>query len=624
MSLGYADRLKQRKNLGGQLGAQEYHQSFEDIKAGIQTLAQWIKDTDKVFIFTGAGISTSCGIPDFRGPNGIWTLRKKKLPIPSDFTPFEYAKPSFTHMVIAALVLSGKAPYVCSQNVDGLHLRSGVPRQQLAELHGNCFAERCTACRTEYSRDFQMETVNFRQTGRVCPAPGCGAPLVDNILDWDTALPEDELEAAVEAAEGAGVALVLGTSLQIQPANEIPVLTHDEGGKMVIVNLQKTPKDRRADLLLRCRVDLAMALLAGELGLQVPPYVRSESLLVEHRLSPGPSPGPGSAAAGPSGAQGGRALTVTLRSVHGRECPVPILESVVAEVEAAEAEAGPARVKVEGEGDGEGEAAIKAEADHLAGIKMEPGTAGSGAADRSGSGGAASSSGRGPDPAAPWRPAAVGPLTGSPGAYVATFPGLPYGLRAARVTLRLRLVRWADADKRDVTLSHVVDLAALGAAQAAAAEAQGRAGAMAGAKGEAKVREATPAAANGDAMAADGAAGAQSLGPEPGTSAAGAPAPAGPPPPPGFLPVTHRFVSQEAKYDPEAVVAAFLAAPPPVVVPEPPAKKAKKEPSPAPAPTRQSQRLSRNSQRAAAGAAEAAGAAAEAGVDGASGSGSDG
>nr|ADI47119.1 SIR2-like protein [Chlamydomonas reinhardtii] len=279
MSLGYADRLKPKKNLGGQLGAQEFHQDLDDIKKGVKELAGWkahmaplllqVRDAKRVFVFTGAGISTACGIPDFRGPNGIWTLRKKGEALPTDFTPFEYARPSFTHMAISGLVAAGKCPYVCSQNVDSLHLWSGVPRSRIAELHGNCFAERCRGCGAEYARDFQMETVDFRPSGRRCTAPGCGGELVDNILDWDTPLPQDELDEAVRQAEEADVALVLGTSLQIQPANEIPVLTRDEGGKLVIVNLQKTPKDRRANLLLRARVDLAMALLARELGMQV-------------------------------------------------------------------------------------------------------------------------------------------------------------------------------------------------------------------------------------------------------------------------------------------------------------------------------------------------------------------
>jgi mono-ADP-ribosyltransferase sirtuin 6 len=89
------------------------------------------------------------------------------------------------HKALVALLRAGKLTYVCSQNVDGLHLRSGVPRAQLAELHGDCFVERCAACGAEYARDFELETVGFKRTGRACAAPGCGGALVDSILDWE-------------------------------------------------------------------------------------------------------------------------------------------------------------------------------------------------------------------------------------------------------------------------------------------------------------------------------------------------------------------------------------------------------------------------------------------------------
>ncbi|MEW5300743.1 MAG: hypothetical protein WDW36_003652 [Sanguina aurantia] len=284
--MGYADLLSPKRNLGGQLGAIEYSEGFDDVVKKARQLANWMRDPDvKVMAFTGAGISTSCGIPDFRGPKGVWTLRKKKQPLPQGITPFEFAKPSFTHQAISALVACGKVVLVVSQNVDGLHLRSGVPRDKMAELHGNCFAERCTRCTFEYLRPFSMETVNFKPTGRRCAAAGCGAELVDNILDWDTALPEDELELSVETAATVGVNLVLGTSLQIEPANEIPGITRDAGGRMVIVNLQKTPKDRRASLIVRCRVDPVMALLMQELQIQVPPYTRTDSVIISHTIT---------------------------------------------------------------------------------------------------------------------------------------------------------------------------------------------------------------------------------------------------------------------------------------------------------------------------------------------------
>ncbi|GFH31397.1 NADH-dependent histone deacetylase, partial [Haematococcus lacustris] len=186
----------------------------------------------------------------------------QKKPVTALLTPLEYAKPSFTHMVISTLVALGKARYVCSQNVDSLHLRSGVPRPALAELHGNCFAERCQACRSEYMRDFQVETIDFQPTGRRCVRPGCQGVLVDNLLDWESALPDDELDASIEAAERSGLCLVLGSSLQISPANEIPLNTRSKGGELVIVNLQ-AELDMAADIARCCTLPQQQGVVAG-------------------------------------------------------------------------------------------------------------------------------------------------------------------------------------------------------------------------------------------------------------------------------------------------------------------------------------------------------------------------
>lgn len=122
---------------------------------------------------TGAGISTACGIPDFRGPNGVWTCQKYGRPLPKLDTTFASATPSLTHMCIVSLLSDGPAQYVVSQNVDGLHRRSGIPEPQLAEVHGNCFMERCPNCGTYYMRDFEMVTVGFKPTGRKCTKGRC-------------------------------------------------------------------------------------------------------------------------------------------------------------------------------------------------------------------------------------------------------------------------------------------------------------------------------------------------------------------------------------------------------------------------------------------------------------------
>lgn len=135
---------------------------------------------------TGAGISTSCGIPDFRGPNGVWTCQKQGRPLPKLDTTFASAQPSLTHMCILSLLRDGPAKYVVSQNVDGLHRRSGIPESQLAEVHGNCFMERCPSCGTYYMRDFEMVTVGFKRTGRKCTKGRCRCAIMASSSSGDT------------------------------------------------------------------------------------------------------------------------------------------------------------------------------------------------------------------------------------------------------------------------------------------------------------------------------------------------------------------------------------------------------------------------------------------------------
>ena len=107
----------------------------EEVEAKVKQLASWIRASRHVVIHTGAGISTSAGIPDFRGPKGVWTLEKKGLK-PDVSLEWDQAQPTKTHLAIAELVKRDMAQFVISQNIDGLHLRSGIPRTKLAELHG--------------------------------------------------------------------------------------------------------------------------------------------------------------------------------------------------------------------------------------------------------------------------------------------------------------------------------------------------------------------------------------------------------------------------------------------------------------------------------------------------------
>ena len=305
-SLGYASRLTFRADVGGTLGTPELLDAGSaSSDAKLAELVSLVRGAKRIVVHTGAGISCAAGIPDFRGPQGVWTSQKKGLPLPSASVPFYLAAPTFTHQALLALQRAGKLSYLVSCNVDSLHLRGGFPRHLLAELHGNCFAERCSRCGLEFVRDFEQTTVGFKKTGRAC-----GAPTRDQVLDWDDALPPAELKLAEQRSSEADLTITLGTSLQIHPACNLPLRTLRAGGRFVIVNLQKTPKDGKAHLLIRRRSDDVMRHLLTALSLTVPDYVRTDAVLVRHVQGNG------------SGGSG-QLFTVHVQSRHGAKCPIP-------------------------------------------------------------------------------------------------------------------------------------------------------------------------------------------------------------------------------------------------------------------------------------------------------------
>ncbi|KAM0904669.1 hypothetical protein ACQ4PT_017876 [Festuca glaucescens] len=254
MSLGYAEKLSYREDLGS-VGMPEMFDSPKLLQGKIEELAIMVQKSKHLVVFTGAGISTSSGIPDFRGPKGVWTLQRAGKGVPDASLPFHRAAPTLTHMALVELERAGLLKFVISQNVDSLHLRSGFPREKLAELHGNSFKETCPCCKTEYLRDFEIETIGLKDTPRRCTDKNCGARLKDTVLDWEDALPPEEMNSAEEQCRAADLVLCLGTSLQITPACNMPLMSIKNGGKVAIVNLQATPKDKKASLVIHGLVD---------------------------------------------------------------------------------------------------------------------------------------------------------------------------------------------------------------------------------------------------------------------------------------------------------------------------------------------------------------------------------
>eukprot|EP00727_Mastigamoeba_balamuthi_P009906 m51a1_g5538 putative silent information regulator family protein (781) ;mRNA; f:466251-469148 len=228
---------------------QEFRDTAEDFAAKMQRVAVLVRRcSGSVVVYTGAGVSTSAQIPDYRGPRGVWTLRDRGQSVRVT-TTFEAARPTPAHMAIAELVRQGVVSFVATTNVDGLHMRSGLGPERLAELHGNAFLETCRACEARYLRDYDVTRVvgphkdegDVHSTGRDCDK--CGRPLYDSIVHFGEMLPQGEADKAV-AHSKCKLSLVLGTSMRVTPACDMPL----EARRMVICNLQRTPCDDRADL----------------------------------------------------------------------------------------------------------------------------------------------------------------------------------------------------------------------------------------------------------------------------------------------------------------------------------------------------------------------------------------
>ncbi|KAM9104245.1 NAD-dependent protein deacylase sirtuin-6 isoform 2-T2 [Megaptera novaeangliae] len=204
MSVNYAAGLSPYADKG-KCGLPEVFDPPEELERKVWELAQLVWQSSNVVFHTGAGISTASGIPDFRGPHGVWTMEEQGL-APKFDTTFENARPTKTHMALVQLERVGLLRFLVSQNVDGLHVRSGFPRDKLAELHGNMFVEECVKCKTQYVRDTVVGSMGLKATGRLCTVAksrglrACRGELRDTILDWEDSLPDRDLTLADEAS----------------------------------------------------------------------------------------------------------------------------------------------------------------------------------------------------------------------------------------------------------------------------------------------------------------------------------------------------------------------------------------------------------------------------------------
>ena len=206
-----------------------------DLSERIATLVQWIFESKYPVVFTGAGISTESGLRDFRGPDGLWTRRDKGLATPQQ--DFSGAEPNAGHIAITELQNMGKMKFLISQNVDNLHLKSGIKPELLAELHGNLTKVRCTEC------EFKMDRVEGE---RECPL--CGGRLVSTVVNFGQPLPAKDMSESYEHSQKCDLFIVVGSSLVVYPAADMPKVALQMGAKLVIINQGETPFDEYAHL----------------------------------------------------------------------------------------------------------------------------------------------------------------------------------------------------------------------------------------------------------------------------------------------------------------------------------------------------------------------------------------
>lgn len=213
---------------------------MKSLEERIKKLAQWMFEAQYIVVFTGAGISTESGLPDFRGPDGIWTRQAKGLPPKS--RPFSEVEPNAGHRAIVELQNLGKLSFLISQNVDDLHLRSGIQPELLAELHGNVKKLRCHRCQAQVDQSKGLKT---------CP---CGGLLVSSVVNFGDPLPRKELDDSLWHSSHCDLFIVVGSSLVVSPANEMPRVALRSGGRVVIINQGETPLDKNCHLRFEERI----------------------------------------------------------------------------------------------------------------------------------------------------------------------------------------------------------------------------------------------------------------------------------------------------------------------------------------------------------------------------------
>lgn len=250
---------------------------IEDPARATETLAGLFAAARNAVVFTGAGVSTESGIPDFRSPGGIWSRMR---PITFDeflasetarledwrrrfemHRQFGGAEPNIAHVAIARLVERGIVRAVITQNIDGLHQRAGVPDDKVIELHGNGMRAACLDCGTP--EEIPAIETAIARTGTAPRCRACGGLVKAAIVSFGQPMPEEPMMRAEAATLAADLFVAAGSSLVVWPAAGFPLLARDNGARLVICNRESTEQDGAADIVLRAPLGAAFSALAA-------------------------------------------------------------------------------------------------------------------------------------------------------------------------------------------------------------------------------------------------------------------------------------------------------------------------------------------------------------------------
>lgn len=250
--------------------------AFLTMDQDLKRFSDLIGVADRIVLFTGAGISTESGIPDFRSPGGVWT---KQTPI--DFSDFirsddarretwrrrfamepvlRKATPNRGHRAVAELIRTGKASVVITQNIDGLHQDSGIPDDKVIELHGNTTYAHCLDCGTRY--EIEALRVDF-ESDRIVRHCACGGWVKTATISFGQSMPINEMRRAENETLLADLFITIGSSLVVYPAAGFPEQAKRNGSALVILNLQQTGLDEVADLVLNRSIGDTLGSVVG-------------------------------------------------------------------------------------------------------------------------------------------------------------------------------------------------------------------------------------------------------------------------------------------------------------------------------------------------------------------------